>query len=239
LIVAGANHHTKAGYWESIRAAQPADLPIDFRGYVAEDAIPELFSTTSVVVLPYDSATGSSGPAHQACEYGVPIVSADLPDFRGMADDEDMAISFYKVGDAADLAKQLTTILQSQELQRHMAERNYAAGVQMTMANVVRNYLRWFELNQYKREMRRAWNLPRSRRLWWRSRFLHPDGPLHSGSITGNEDGIHDHYGLEPQRDKGHSIDFADARIWRKAEISKDHADGDGYQSRPILESDI
>ena len=35
LIVAGANHHTKAGYWESIREAQPADLPIEFRGYVA------------------------------------------------------------------------------------------------------------------------------------------------------------------------------------------------------------
>src|SRR5580704_17553159 len=76
LIVAGANHHTKAGYWESIRDAQPPDLPIEFRGYVPEAAIPELFSRTSVVVMPYDSATGSSGPAHQACEYGVPIVCA-------------------------------------------------------------------------------------------------------------------------------------------------------------------
>jgi glycosyltransferase involved in cell wall biosynthesis len=71
LIVAGANHHTKAGYWESIRDAQPAGLPIEFRGYVPEEAIPELFQSTSVLVLPYDSATGSSGPAHQACEYGV------------------------------------------------------------------------------------------------------------------------------------------------------------------------
>ena len=85
LIVAGANHHTKAGYWESIRAAQPAGLPIEFRGYVPEEAIPELFQTTSVVVLPYDSATGSSGPAHQACEYGVPIVCADIADLHEMA----------------------------------------------------------------------------------------------------------------------------------------------------------
>ena len=100
LVVAGANHHTKAGYWESIRDAQPAGLPIDFRGYVPEEDIPELYQSTSIVVLPYDSATGSSGPAHQACEYGVPIVSADLPDFRGMADDEDMAILFFKRGDA-------------------------------------------------------------------------------------------------------------------------------------------
>ena len=81
LVVAGANHHTRAGYWESIRDAQPAGMPIEFRGYVPEEAIPELFQSTSVLALPYDSATGSSGPAHQACEYGVPIVCADILDF--------------------------------------------------------------------------------------------------------------------------------------------------------------
>src|ERR1700751_277501 len=113
LIVAGANHHTKAGYLESVRDAQPPHLPIEFRGYVAEEDIPQLFQSTSVLVLPYDSATGSSGPAHQACEYGVPIVCADLTDFRGMVEDEDMAVRFYGTGDAADLADQLTVILQS------------------------------------------------------------------------------------------------------------------------------
>ncbi len=99
LVIAGANHHTKAGYWESIRAAQPAGLPIEFRGYVAEEDIPELYQSTSLVVMPYDSATGSSGPAHQACEYGIPIVCADIADFHGMATEEDMAIRFYKVGE--------------------------------------------------------------------------------------------------------------------------------------------
>ncbi len=154
LIIAGANHHTCAGYWESVRAAQPPHLPIDFRGYVPEEAIPELYRTTSVVVMPYDSATGSSGPAHQACEYGVPIVCADIPDFREMALEEDMAILFHKVGDADDLALQLSTILQSSELEREMAERNFAAGVEMTLSNVVRRYLRWFELQRCKRSLR-------------------------------------------------------------------------------------
>ena len=51
LVVAGANHHTRAGYWESIRDAQPPDLPIEFRGYVPEDDIPDLFQSTSVLVL--------------------------------------------------------------------------------------------------------------------------------------------------------------------------------------------
>jgi glycosyltransferase involved in cell wall biosynthesis len=154
LIVAGANHHTKAGYWESIRAAQPAHLPIEFHGYVPEEAIPELYQSASLVVMPYDSATGSSGPAHQACEYGVPIVCADIQDFREMAANENMAIRFYKRGDHTDLAEQISTILSSPRLEREMAEHNYAAGVEMTMSSVVRNYLRWFELNQCKRALK-------------------------------------------------------------------------------------
>ncbi len=170
LIVAGANHHTKAGYWESIREAQPPHLPIEFRGYVAEEDIPELFSTTSVVVIPYDSATGSSGPAHQACEYGNPIVCADINDFRDMAVEEEMSVCFYKIGDAADLARQLTSILESEALQREMAEQNFAAGQKMTMSSVIREYLRWFELNRSKRALEKKHGL-RGRRLFGRFLF--------------------------------------------------------------------
>jgi glycosyltransferase involved in cell wall biosynthesis len=163
LVVAGANHHQRPGYWESVRAAQPKRLPIDFKGYVAEEDIPELYQSTSVLVLPYDSATGSSGPAHQACEYGVPIVSADLDEFRSMAVDEDMAIRFYKRGNADDLADQISAILLNPDLEREMAEHNFAAGVEMTITNVVNNYLRWFRLNKAKRDIRNSGLLPAAR----------------------------------------------------------------------------
>lgn len=153
LIIAGANHHTKPGYWESIRDRYGANQRIEFLGYVAEEDVPDLFRTTSIVVLPYDSATGSSGPAHQACEYAVPVVSADLVDFRNMAIDENMAISFYRTGDAADLADQLIALLESPEEQRRAAEQNYSAAIRMTMPHVVRHYLRWFELGRRKRAL--------------------------------------------------------------------------------------
>jgi glycosyltransferase involved in cell wall biosynthesis len=169
LIVAGANHHTKAGYWESIQAAQSKGLPIEFRGYVPEEDIPELFQSASVLVLPYDSATGSSGPAHQACEFGVPIVCADIDDFREMAAGEGMAIRFYEKGDAADLAKQFIVLLKSPELQRQMADHNFRAGVEMTMTSVVKNYLRWFELHKCKRAMRSAGALSGPLHFWRRA----------------------------------------------------------------------
>jgi glycosyltransferase involved in cell wall biosynthesis len=153
LIVAGGNHPAAAGYWESIRDAQPSHLPIDFLGYIPQKDVAKLFRTSSLLVMPYTSSTGSSGPAHQACEYGVPIVCADIADFRCMAADDDMAIMFYKLSEPADLAEKITTVLQSPELQVQMSEHNYEAGVQMTMATVVRTYLRWFELHKFKRTM--------------------------------------------------------------------------------------
>jgi glycosyltransferase involved in cell wall biosynthesis len=234
LIVAGANHHTKAGYWESIRAAQPAHLPIEFLGYVPEEAIPELFQTTSLLVLPYDSATGSSGPAHQACEYAVPIVCADIADLQEMAANEDMAVNFYKTGNAADLAEQLITILQSPETQLRMAKYNFAAGVRMTMASVVRNYLRWFELNQFKKEISNTGVFPWRRRVWphslcslgtnssfgWTTptNLLPPSGP-----------GLDTRSGLESAGHSFQSIGLADAGVWGQAETSGIHSTGDEY----------
>ena len=166
LIVAGGNHPAAPGYWESVRDAQPAGLPIEFLGYVPQKDVPKMFRTSSLLVMPYDSSTGSSGPAHQACEYGLPIVCADIADFRCMATDDDMAILFYKIGDPADLAEKVVAVLESPELQRQMSEYNYEAGIQMTMATVTRNYLRWFELHQYKRSIAGKGKLARLRTRW-------------------------------------------------------------------------
>jgi len=156
LIVAGGNHPAAAGYWESIRAAQPSHLPIEFLGYVPQEDIADLFGSSSVLVMPYDSSTGSSGPAHQACEFGLPIVCADIKDFRCMAQDDEMAISFYRKNNSLDLADKLVDLLSSPELMRKMSLQNYEAGVQMCMSNVVHNYLRWFELQLCKSRLAKA-----------------------------------------------------------------------------------
>lgn len=192
LIVAGSNHHTTPGYWESIKEAHGNDPGMEFLGYVPEQAIPELFSTATLLVMPYLSATGSSGPAHQACQYGLPIVCSDIPDFRTMAQDDDMAIRFCKPGDANDLADTIAAIVQSPGQQREMAEQNFRAAVRMTMPNVVRHYLRWFELERCKQTIEtisqplsfRRWRrLARSKKV--RRPDFSPAGNL-SGIFTGN-----------------------------------------------------
>ena len=80
------------GYIETIAEEMKDDPHIEFTGYVQEDDIAELFRKASVLVLPYSSAAGASGVAHLACEFGVPIVSAGIDDFRDMARDEGLSL---------------------------------------------------------------------------------------------------------------------------------------------------
>ena len=162
LVVAGANHHTRAGYWESIRDAQPPELPIEFKGYVAEEAIPDLFSDLD----PGASLRFSYGFKRPRASgmriWRANLVCADIPDFRGMVTDEDMQSASTRIGDHEDLAQQLIRILKSPELQQSMAEQNFAAGVQMTMSNVIENYVRWFKLHHAKKKVLNGLSLTHS-----------------------------------------------------------------------------
>lgn len=148
LVIAGGNHPHAPGYVESVKQ-QCAGLPrIEFTGYVPEEGLPELFQSSTVTVMPYSSSTGSSGVAHLACAYGVPIVCADLSDFRQMATGEDLAVEFYEPGNARDLADCLIRLLQNPDQQRAWATQNFEAAQRMTMPSIVQKYLRHFELHQ-------------------------------------------------------------------------------------------
>jgi glycosyltransferase involved in cell wall biosynthesis len=188
LIIAGGNHPNTPGYVESVAKQVVADSRIEFTGYVSEDNVAKLFRSASLLVLPYTSAAGSSGVAHLACEFGLPIVASNLPEFRDMAAAEGLAICFYEPGDTNRLADALTSVLRHTDWQRTMAEQNYSRALCMTMPIVVRQYLRQFDLDRHIQlfvpELR-ARRLPRWlpwRSLWAsivsrNSRSWHPDWP--------------------------------------------------------------
>src|SRR5579864_3320351 len=171
LVVAGGDHPQAAGYIDSMKQQHSANSRIEFRGYIPEDDLADLFQSSSVAVMPYSSSTGCSGVAHLACAFGVPIVSADLVDFRQMAQSEELAIEFYPPGDAQGLADCLVQLLQNSERQQVMAEQNFSAALRMTMPNVVQKYLRHFELQQRTQTLR---SVSRVRRLpnWVPSKSL-------------------------------------------------------------------
>ncbi|MCR8455768.1 MAG: glycosyltransferase [Nitrososphaerota archaeon] len=55
---------------------------VEYVGYVEEEKLGEVFDGCLAVILPYRTATGTSGVAHVAMSYGVPIIATDLPEFR-------------------------------------------------------------------------------------------------------------------------------------------------------------
>jgi glycosyltransferase involved in cell wall biosynthesis len=153
LVVAGGDHPMTTGYVKSVQERYKNSPWVSFTGYLAEEQIPELFKKTTIMVMPYSSATGSSGVAHLACEYGVPIVCADIPDFREMATDEDLAMDFYETGDSDSLAATMTSLLNNETRLRDMGEQNFYAALRQTMPQIMRKYLRSFDLQQRQRAL--------------------------------------------------------------------------------------
>jgi len=60
-----------------------------------------------------------------------------------------------------------------------MAEHNFSAAMRMTMANVVGNYLRWFELKRAKKAIGAALSFSDGPFSWRRSGFPRPGAKPH------------------------------------------------------------
>src|SRR5215831_14679817 len=162
LVIAGTDHPKTPGYLQALEHRSAHRQEISFIGYVAEDKIPDLLQRSSIAVLPYTSSAGSSEIAHLACTYGVPMVASDIPDFRRLADEEGISIDFFPPSDVGALAEHLTDLLGNKERQVEMALQNVSAALRMSMPEIIREYLRTFELRQGIEAMR---SIARLRRL--------------------------------------------------------------------------
>jgi len=148
LVVAGTDHPKTPGYLKSVQAKYSGRPEVSFIGYVAESEIGALLQRSTVAALPYTSSAGSSGIAHLACTYGVPIIASDIPDFRRLQQEEGLAMDVFPPGNARELAQQLIDLLSDRERQEEMAMQNISAAMRMSMPEIIRQYLRTFELRQ-------------------------------------------------------------------------------------------
>jgi glycosyltransferase involved in cell wall biosynthesis len=161
LVIGGGDHPKTPGYVHSV-AQRHASHRIRFLGYVPEESIADLFREASLAVMPYTSSAGSSGVAHLAAQYGVPVIASGIQDFRDLADHEGIAIRFFTPGDADSLVEQLLLALNSPEELKEMAWRSYAAGVAMSMPEVVREYIRSFRRQERIKTLQSAADLRRA-----------------------------------------------------------------------------
>jgi glycosyltransferase involved in cell wall biosynthesis len=171
LIIAGGDHPKTPGYVNSVAERVKYNSLIRFVGYVPEESIPALFQTASLTVMPYTSSAGSSGVAHLACQYGLPILASDIEDFRELAEYELVSMEFFTANDVESLASQLVGLLHSPERLAQMAHQNFSAALQMSMPQIIRQYIRSFGV-QHRLRMLRAFSKLRTSPRWMPTRRL-------------------------------------------------------------------
>ena len=171
LVIAGGDHPKTPGYVRGMARKVRHNRSIRFLGYVPENELADLFRTASLTVLPYTSSAGSSGVAHLACQYGLPILASDIEDFVELAQQEQVSIEFFPRNSVDSMADQLVRIFQNPEHLQAMAMANFNAALQMSMPQIIREYTRSFDMHQRVRMLKNYSRLRRARhgmprRLW-------------------------------------------------------------------------
>jgi glycosyltransferase involved in cell wall biosynthesis len=161
LVIGGSDHPMTPGYVSGMAQRHASDR-IRFLGYVPETSIANLFREASLAVMPYTSSAGSSGVAHLAAQYGVPVIASGIQDFHDLAEHEGIAMRFFTPGDADSLVEQMLLALNSPDALQEMAWRSYAAGVAMSMPHVVREYIRSFRQHERVKTLQLAASLRRT-----------------------------------------------------------------------------
>lgn len=164
LVIAGGDHPKMPGYVQGVADQVKHNPLIRFVGYVPEGALPDLFRTASLTVLPYSSSAGSSGVAHLACQYGLPILAPDIDDFVELARHEFVSMEFFAAQNVDSLAQKLLALLLSPERLTSMAQQNFSAALQMSMPQIIRQYIHSFDVQQRVKMLKAFSRLRRSRR---------------------------------------------------------------------------
>jgi len=172
LVIAGGDHPKTPGYVRSVARQVRHNRNIKFLGYVPENELAELFRTASLTVLPYTSSAGSSGVAHLACQYGLPILASDIGDFVELAQQEQVSIEFFSTNNIDSMAEQLVRIFRDPQHLQAMAQANFNAALQMSMPQIIREYTRSFDMHQRVRMLKNYSRLRRAKNGMPRRRWM-------------------------------------------------------------------
>jgi glycosyltransferase involved in cell wall biosynthesis len=142
LVVAGADNPRYPGFMDRCRDIH--DLAGSWRGYVPRAELPALFADATVVVVPARASTGSSGVIHRAVAHGRAVLVSDLPDFRALASEEDLALEWYRAGDAGALSDALGRLLSDKTRRDSLVHHNRVALARLSPRRTVDAYLAAF-----------------------------------------------------------------------------------------------
>jgi glycosyltransferase involved in cell wall biosynthesis len=141
LIVAGGPHPNYPTYLTTIKEKYKLMKGIKFLGYIPNRKLSSLFSSSSLIVLPYLTSTGTSGVVHLAVSYGKPIIVSKLPDIEATVREEGYKIIFVRKNDKVALRKAIERLLKNKKLYLRIAERNLELSEKYSFSKISKMYV--------------------------------------------------------------------------------------------------
>lgn len=126
------------------RCRASLDVDAAWRGYVSRAELPSLFAEATVVAVPAYASTGSSGVIHRAIGHGRAVLASDLPDFRALAQEEDLALDWYAPGDVGALAGGLGALLDDRVRRDAIVRHNLRSLARLSPRRTAEAYLATF-----------------------------------------------------------------------------------------------
>lgn len=153
--------------------ARYRDLPfVKFTGYVPEDGLTELFTSVSVVVLPYRTNAGASGVLNLCRSYGRPVVlSNEAALLEQLRFEGGSALVF---DDQPSLIDSLRQVLTDKKLAAEMGEGNLEVARRVTLETQANKLALIFDDLVAGRSMAR----------WLAPTRMHAEPALHSGKAN-------------------------------------------------------
>ena len=145
LVLAGIDHPRFPGYLAECRRRYGNPPGVSWRGEVAASDVRSLICQATVMVAPYRLATGSSATLHQAIGLGRPVIVSDLPEFRAVAEEEDLWLEFCPRDDASRMAELLDRLFRDRAYCQAIAVHNHHSARRNSLATTLERYLRLFQ----------------------------------------------------------------------------------------------
>jgi len=143
LIVAGADHPRYPGFMANYCVRHGLDG--SWIGFVPAERLAALFAGATVVVVPARASTGASGVIYRAVSHARAVIASDLPDFRGLAQDEGLQLTWFAPGDSRGLALALDCLLSDADRRRRLVGHNLQTIERLKPAKIVDAYLAAFD----------------------------------------------------------------------------------------------
>lgn len=140
IVVGGSNAHSP----DYLRKLQErfGSLPnVEFRGYIPEDRVPDVFRESAAMIMSYRTIGGESATLVQAGMYSMPVLVSDLPLFRRKAEDG-YALNFFDVNDPESIRAAILDLLrQDPGTLVRQGRQNFQAATAYPMSEVAQIYV--------------------------------------------------------------------------------------------------